>query len=227
MKRGFDLPFADAIPFGDFANRLAEPVPPQKDHALILRQRFEKVPQRFFKLFCCKGILRRGAGKTSDKLLVEFHKLGAAFCGVFAKPEPTLVTVENSIGDYLAGSLARFPYPGEMWYSLHLSSDIHSRESTDGLVYYVEIIFATKEEHINMNKEKTAAECKHLASLGYELYIEEKDWIGYWGEDKHYSTVCGVLSVEQMEALAEVSNYGCYLDFAMGDIENYTRVEAN
>ena len=148
-------------------------------------------------------------------------------CGVFAKPEPTLVTVENSIGDYLAGSLARFPYPGEMWYSLHLSSDIHSRESTDGLVYYVEIIFATKEEHINMNKEKTAAECKHLASLGYELYIQEKDWIGYWGEDKHYSTVCGVLSVEQMEALAEVSNYGCYLDFAMGDIENYTRVEAN
>ncbi len=151
--------------------------------------------------------------------------MGALFaCGAFQR-QPTVVTPENSIGTFMSASLARGPYPGEMWYSIWLGSDINNRKSTDNLVYCVEIIFSTEQEHINMNREKTKAECERLAALGYELYIEEKDWIGYWGEPKHYTTVGGFLSVEQMEALREVSQYGCYIDFAMSSFEEYTRVE--
>ena len=78
-------------------------------------------------------------------------------CGAFDR-KPTVITPENSIGTYVCASLARAPYPGEMWYSMWLGSDIGNRESTDDLVYCVEIRFSDEHEDINMNQEKTKVE---------------------------------------------------------------------
>ena len=126
--------------------------------------------------------------------------------GLFAlykKPEPPLITEYSA---YLIGSYAS-PRAGEVLVFTEISQtmeeykekevlfwvsvDVHSKNSADGC--------------INFNEAEIDAECERLASLGHELYVHKKNWIGYWGEEKHYTTVHLKLTADEIRQFESTS----------------------
>ncbi len=144
--------------------------------------------------------------------------LVAAVVSVFTHPagEPPLITSSALQKDadtdlitvydgpqYLEACYAA-PRDGDVLLEIELTLALQQYEQED-VRYWVRLAIFPKDGCLNFDEAATDAECARLASLGYAVYTHKKNWIGYWGEDKHYTTVCLKMSADELRAFEAVA----------------------
>lgn len=124
---------------------------------------------------------------------------------------------------FLTDQYAHGPCPGDCWIGMYLSPSSPHYDDPNAL-YWVSIIIHGEGGKQLMYGDEKRAEAQRLADLGYEIYIKELHWIGYWGEDKYYTAVCGLFTREHLETFQASPDYGYLLDYCPYDIEETQRL---
>ncbi len=155
--------------------------------------------------------------------------LCAAIGGFFAwqaASEPPLITSAALRDDADATLITSYPMTidpcyasprnGDVLLFLELEQALKHYEN-ENVRFWVKLDIFSEDGAINFNEAETDAEVARLAALGYDLYTIKKDWIGYWGEDKHFTTICAKMSADELNAFEEVATderYGYAFEFA-------------
>lgn len=133
-------------------------------------------------------------------------------CALYEDADAPLVTEYSTLIDPCYAS----PRGGDVLIFFELEQALSHYENED-VRFWVAMTVFPEEGCLNFDEAATDAECARLATLGYELYTYKRDWIGYWGEDKHYTTVCLKMSADELrsfETVAADARLGYAFDFA-------------
>jgi len=139
---------------------------------------------------------------------------------VVVYPEERVVAEEHTSPRDLA-CYARGPYPGECWIDVY---GPHIVAQTDpNTVYWVELSLSNENGRI-FTGDEIYDEARRLANLGYEIYLKETYWMGYWGEQKHVTHLCGYFTKEHLEYFPIDPSLGYLIDYCREDVAECQRV---
>jgi len=145
---------------------------------------------------------------------------------LYEESDEDLVTIYDS-SNYLEACYTA-PRNGDVLLYIELTLAMQQHEQED-VLYWVAMDIFPEEGCLNFDEAATDAEVARLAALGYDLYTHKKDWIGYWGENKHYTTICLKMSADELyafEAVAADDRFGYAFEFATVDVADCTPVHA-
>lgn len=137
--------------------------------------------------------------------------------------EPVMITEIDGDLEWISACYAA-PQEGKVQYEINVRATVENHAG-ENAVFWMELDVFSSAGAINFSKETAYEECARLEKAGCDIYIRDKDWIGYWGEDKHYTTICGLFTKEQLDAFPVAEHYGYHLKFAEGLPEDYVPFE--
>ncbi len=111
---------------------------------------------------------------------------------------------------------ARGPYPGECWIDIYgpsLADDV-----SENTVYWVELRLYDENGGRMLTGKAIRDEAHRLAALGYEIFLLEETWTGYWGEEKHRDVLCAYFTKEHLEHFPASNDLGYMIDYYREDV---------
>ena len=143
--------------------------------------------------------------------------------------EPTERPLITSYPIYIEASYCS-PRDGDVLLFLDVSAALEHYKDED-VQFWVRLTVHSDGGELNFTEADADAEITRLAGLGYDVYTRKNHWIGYWGEDKHYTTICLKMTADELLSFEEVAaddRFGYAFDFADGiDVADCTPATAN
>lgn len=135
-------------------------------------------------------------------------------------PSPKLIT------EYPLNIMVSYGSPGTGETIIEMEVDAALKHyKGKNVVFWVSLYIESGDDCVNFNEAQTAVECERLRSLGYDVFVRKKDWIGYWGEQKHYTSVCLKMTANEIKNFGTVNAdqpYGYMIGFNGGSPDGYT-----